>query len=292
MREGSAGEEVPARCPPLLIVVAKEGRRQIGGKKKFRIQLRQIPSRALQPPKKGLGVSRVQAQSCRAFPHSRVSANVIPYQGCTREEGKARSGRTLAAPRAGQCREQRAPPAGSGPGAAGEQRPWGPGGLGCEAERGVTLVTIAGWSVFFSETCLCNLMYFRNCRGVRAGLISGAVFTATCRHLSPSLLPFAYPRYLKYTFIKATPRYRLFPFPSGRDIEAGISIGAPALSGSCRPAQGSAPRLERRPKPAEQSASAGEEMDFRGMGGFGITHHIPVGPGGTARGAQGSGQPH
>lgn len=145
--------------------MAKQGRRQIGGKK-FRVQLRQIPSRALKPPKKGLGVSRVQAQSCCSFPHSRVSANVIPYQGSTREEGKARSGCTLAAPRPGQSREQRASPAGSGPKAPVALRPWGPGGLGCGAVRGVTLVTIAAWSVFFSETCLCNLMYFRNCWGV------------------------------------------------------------------------------------------------------------------------------
>lgn len=111
-------------------------------------------------------MSRVRAQSCCSFPHSRVSTNVIPYQGCSREEGKARSGRTLAWPRPGQSREQRASPAGSGATAPVALRPWGTGGHGCEAVRGVTLVTIAGWSVFFSETCLCNLMYFRNCWGV------------------------------------------------------------------------------------------------------------------------------
>lgn len=110
----------------------QRGKKADWGEKKFRVQLRQIPSRALQPPKKGLGVSRVQAQSCCSFPHSRVSANVIPYQGCTREEGKARSGRTLAAPRPGEPRELRAWPAGRAP-----MLPWrcGRGGPASSAAR-------------------------------------------------------------------------------------------------------------------------------------------------------------
>lgn len=189
----------------------EEGR--LGKKKRFPIQLRQIPSRALQSPKRGLGVSHVQAQSCCSFPHSRLSANVIPYQGCPREEGKARFGRTLAAPLPGQPREQRASPAGSGPSAPGALRPWGPGGLGCEAVRGVTLVTIAGWSVFFSETCLCNLMYFRNCWGVQARLISAAVITGDVPAPLSLSSPLRLSALLKIYFYQGHPTIRTVSIP-------------------------------------------------------------------------------
>lgn len=105
----------------------------------------------------------MQARCGCSFPRSRVSANLIHYQGCIRERGKAP---VRPHPRRPPPPAPAPPGAGPCPAAPGALRPWGLGGLGCEAVRGVTLVTIAGWSVFFSEPCLCNLMYFRNCWGV------------------------------------------------------------------------------------------------------------------------------
>lgn len=89
--EGGGADEVtiaPAGCGQRG-KEADRGKRKKKGGELFFIQLRQIPSWALQAPKKGLGESHVQAQCGCSFPHSWVSANLIPYQGCIRERGKA-----------------------------------------------------------------------------------------------------------------------------------------------------------------------------------------------------------
>lgn len=71
--------------------------------------------------------------------------------------------------------------------------------------RGVTLVTIAGWRVFFSETCLCNLMYSRNCWGAQAGLISAAIITGDVPAPLPLSSPLRLSPLLKIYFYQGHP---------------------------------------------------------------------------------------
>lgn len=112
---------------------------------------------------------------------------------------------------------------------------------------------------------------------------------ATCRQLSPSPLPVAYPRYLKYTFIKATQRYRLFPFPGGCDIEADLPTGPSAALRLAQPggelpapgfpvAQGSNPCR----RPIRIGLEKDVQASAQGRGALSTAHR---GPGGAAFGA-------